>query len=414
MATGFPFDVHSSSGAILWTYEQRPDVKTGGSLHAIWTAMEPKFRAALEAETGLPFSLVEIDGPSEAGETNITWHSPGKGAFVLHGMEGSPRVQLFYSDANGLPEQPRETNVKAGKFSDPSVLVKLLKEYAGKTQWTRVGQVIWKETNDRNTGVRVDIGKADHGQYQLYHPKSGPSAGKTVLRYYPNGMSPMQDMGAFADTYDGRRAAEAHNAGMVAQAVGDRPPMAEEAVAIVRPSLRDIAQRQVDGDQNFVDVLMQLGGISKEEAQRVFETYKANGFVKRDAGSGRWSVKHGAHLDRDAIRRALGSVAEESEEPEQDVASIILEQLGGMGRLRAMLSARDFAKSENSLTFKWPNKDLLRGNTLKITLDPSDTYTMQFYAVRGGQSKLVKEFTDVYADQLTTIFRDWTGWAMRL
>ena len=79
-----------------------------------------------------------------------------------------------------------------------------------------------------------------------------------------------------------------------------------------------------------------------------------------------------------------------------------------------MLSARDFAKSENSLTFKWPNKDLLRGNTLKITLDPSDTYTMQFYAVRGGQSKLVKEFTDVYADQLTTIFRDWTGWAMRL
>ena len=194
-----------------------------------------------------------------------------------------------------------------------------------------------------------------------------------------------------------------------------RAETAAEAVARSRGSFRDMAQRRVNGDEAFIETLMRQGGINKDEAQRVFEIYQAQKFVKRDAGDGRWSVKHGGFLDRAVVRRTLGSVVAEPDEPEVevlDVGDTIISQLGGMGRLRAMLGARDFVKSENSITFKWPNKDLSRGNTLKITLDPSDTYTMEFSAVRGGNSKLVKTFTNIYADQLTSIFRDWTGWAL--
>ena len=48
------FKVARDLGAIF------PEVTVGGSLHAIWTVMEPKFREAIERETGLSWKLIDV------------------------------------------------------------------------------------------------------------------------------------------------------------------------------------------------------------------------------------------------------------------------------------------------------------------------------------------------------------------
>jgi hypothetical protein len=69
--------------------------------------------------------------------------------------------------------------------------------------------------------------------------------------------------------------------------------------------LRDMAQRIVQAEEDFIEVLMKQGGISKPEAEKVYEYYRKNKLIKRDAILGRISVKHGQFLDRDVILRAL-------------------------------------------------------------------------------------------------------------
>ena len=55
------------------------------------------------------------------------------------------------------------------------------------------------------------------------------------------------------------------------------------------------------------------------------------------------------------------------------VANTILSQIGGTGRLVAMTGAKHFTYSDNSLSFQF--KGSRKTNALRITLDPSDTYT---------------------------------------
>jgi hypothetical protein len=94
-----------------------------------------------------------------------------------------------------------------------------------------------------------------------------------------------------------------------------------------------------------------------------------------------------------------------------DVAKIILEQLGG-GRFIAMTGARNFVGDATSLTFRLPKaKDGI--NAVKITLDPSDTYTVRFFRVGDRRTnyaitdKSVHE--DIYADSLQELFTRKTG-----
>lgn len=96
-----------------------------------------------------------------------------------------------------------------------------------------------------------------------------------------------------------------------------------------------------------------------------------------------------------------------------NVAKTILEQMGG-NRLFAMLGAQILNTTSNSVTFKWPNKQRSKGNAVKITLQPDDTYDMIFFNVSGRGSKKVKEYNDVYADQLVELFEKQTGWYLRM
>lgn len=67
----------------------------------------------------------------------------------------------------------------------------------------------------------------------------------------------------------------------------------------------EIAQRIVQAQADFVETLMSLSGCSKADAEKVFALYRQEQLIKLDAVHGRYSVKHGALLDTDVIRRAI-------------------------------------------------------------------------------------------------------------
>ncbi len=96
----------------------------------------------------------------------------------------------------------------------------------------------------------------------------------------------------------------------------------------------------------------------------------------------------------------------------EDVGMTILQQMGGAGRLKAMLGAT-FMRVPNGIGIKWPSRQPSKGNYLEVKLMPSDTYDMTFYNVGRGAKKTVKHLDDVYFDQLVDIFERQTGYYLR-
>jgi hypothetical protein len=94
-----------------------------------------------------------------------------------------------------------------------------------------------------------------------------------------------------------------------------------------------------------------------------------------------------------------------------EVAETILQQLGGIHQLTAMIGAHSFMGSEKdrSLTFKWKADAKHGANAVTITLDPSDTYTVKFFKCRGYNISEVAELNDVYSDMLVEMFEEVTG-----
>ena len=66
---------------------------------------------------------------------------------------------------------------------------------------------------------------------------------------------------------------------------------------------------------------------------------------------------------------------------EQKVGDIILKQLGGMNRLKAMIGAEHFVALPKGVAFKWPARQRSKGNYVEITLRSDDTYDVQFQTV---------------------------------
>jgi len=98
-----------------------------------------------------------------------------------------------------------------------------------------------------------------------------------------------------------------------------------------------------------------------------------------------------------------------------DVAKTILEQMGGMNRIRAMTGAYNFLDGGDSVSFLFPNRKRSRGNSVMVTYDRgSDTYTMEFFNVSIKGAKKVKSVSGVYADQLISIFSKQTGLDLKL
>ena len=67
---------------------------------------------------------------------------------------------------------------------------------------------------------------------------------------------------------------------------------------------QDMAQRIVNAENNFVEVIMNKG-FTKPEAEKAMATMLKLKVAKMDAVGGRITVKHGAYLEEDVIRNAV-------------------------------------------------------------------------------------------------------------
>lgn len=106
-----------------------------------------------------------------------------------------------------------------------------------------------------------------------------------------------------------------------------------------------------------------------------------------------------------------------------NIASTILAQLGGK-RFIVMTGAKDFIGLEDGLRFSI-GRNASKTNRIEIKLNGSDLYDMEFIKYSPAHLKVdhkrgladwvdekrvtVKEFNDVYFDQLQDLFTDVTG-----
>lgn len=90
-------------------------------------------------------------------------------------------------------------------------------------------------------------------------------------------------------------------------------------------------------------------------------------------------------------------------------ANETMNQMGGCNRLKAMVGANSFVYSSDDHFISFKFKMCQKMNYIKITLNDLDTYDLEFGKIWGTSYKVVKEFDDVYCDQLKSIFESETG-----
>lgn len=99
------------------------------------------------------------------------------------------------------------------------------------------------------------------------------------------------------------------------------------------------------------------------------------------------------------------------------IASTILEQLGGTGRLHRMTGAKKFIAIDHGVQFKI-GSNAKRINTVRITLNGRDLYDVEFGRVRKVKGvptyTVVNEFKDAYNDMLVDLFESSTGMYLTL
>lgn len=91
------------------------------------------------------------------------------------------------------------------------------------------------------------------------------------------------------------------------------------------------------------------------------------------------------------------------------VANEIKRQLGGA---IFMFGARLLVYDEKSLAFSI--RGSRKANKVKITLEPSDTYRVECFKIRGTDCRKVSEANMVYADSLKPVLEAHTGLAASL
>jgi hypothetical protein len=78
----------------------------------------------------------------------------------------------------------------------------------------------------------------------------------------------------------------------------------KKAIKDMAPGFSAIAQRQINAENGFVEAVMNLSGLTREEAVRAMRTLLKLKVAKMDSVNGVINVKHGAFLDPEVLRRA--------------------------------------------------------------------------------------------------------------
>jgi hypothetical protein len=90
------------------------------------------------------------------------------------------------------------------------------------------------------------------------------------------------------------------------------------------------------------------------------------------------------------------------------IANTIIGQLGGR-RFRVMTGARDFLALDSGVSFKLPAFPGVQCNAVRVVLEASDTYTVEFLRVWGRSVKSLSVHSDIYAEDLSGLFERETG-----
>jgi hypothetical protein len=90
---------------------------------------------------------------------------------------------------------------------------------------------------------------------------------------------------------------------------------------------------------------------------------------------------------------------------ENNVAQIIAQQLGGKALF--MLGAKDMVACPDALMFRI-GRNAKSINKIVVRLDPSDTYTVEFWRGRSNL-RMVSSFSDIYVDSLHGLIESETG-----
>jgi hypothetical protein len=96
------------------------------------------------------------------------------------------------------------------------------------------------------------------------------------------------------------------------------------------------------------------------------------------------------------------------------LAKTIIDQMGGQGRLKAMVGAHTFLHGSGGVTFQF--KGSSKFNTCVVKLDAMDTYTMKLgkYDRGTGDYEVKAEFEGLYCDMLKSVFEEATGLRLSL
>ena len=96
------------------------------------------------------------------------------------------------------------------------------------------------------------------------------------------------------------------------------------------------------------------------------------------------------------------------------IAATIVQQLGGGRKLQMFIGLKQILTASNAVTLVFP-KPKHRGavNRVRITLNGKDLYDMEFIRTHGRSVKVVKEFNDVYAEDIKDRFEEGTGLYIR-
>lgn len=82
--------------------------------------------------------------------------------------------------------------------------------------------------------------------------------------------------------------------------------------------------------------------------------------------------------------------------------------INGAHRLIAMIGAKNLAKDENSVSFKFMRGAANKANYCKITLNSMDLYDVEFGKIHGMNYKIINQVSGLYDDQLFSHFQDET------
>ena len=107
-------------------------------------------------------------------------------------------------------------------------------------------------------------------------------------------------------------------------------------------------------------------------------------------------IKWASNMDREGQRASS-----------PQVAATIIQQLGGTGRLSAMINAKNFISYPDGVGFKFSNR---KGpNHVKIVLNGRDYYDVTFSRIRGYDFKTVAQVDDVPVSNLRSVIEGKTG-----